>query len=59
MSAPSLPKVELPPLASPVANQVGGQVTDTVNQAGQTVTNTVDEVTDTVDGATDGLPQLP
>jgi RNA polymerase sigma factor (sigma-70 family) len=70
----SLPKTPLPPVASPVANQVTGQVdntvdqaaqtvTGTVNQAGQTVTDTVDGVTDTVDGATGGatggLPKVP
>jgi hypothetical protein len=61
--APSLPKIPLPPVVPPVsADQLGGQVTQTVDQGGQAVTDTVDGVTDTVDDVTDGvtggLPKL-
>jgi RNA polymerase sigma factor (sigma-70 family) len=57
--APSLPRIPLPPVVPPVsADQVSGQVTETVDQTGKAVTDAVDGVTDTVPGVTGGLPKL-
>jgi len=56
---PSLPSVEVPKVELPVsADQVGGQVTDTVRETGAAVTQTVEQVQGAVGGVADSLPKL-
>jgi hypothetical protein len=55
-TTPSLPKVTLPSINTPVGStQVGGAVEKAVNDAGAVVNQATGDVQDTVDGVTGGL----
>jgi RNA polymerase sigma factor (sigma-70 family) len=55
---PQLPSADVPLNQVVSPNQVGGQVTQTVEQAGTTVTETTGAVKDTVDTVTGSVPDL-